>query len=136
VQVGDSRAYLYRQGVLTQLTRDQTIANSLQALHKEMKTDTKFAEMLVQAVGAVEKVDVEVSKASLEPGDCVLICCDGLYKSVDDGSIAEVLGSGGTLIGRGKELIARANSAGGPDNITVVLAELRRRPVSPDQEDG
>jgi serine/threonine protein phosphatase PrpC len=136
VQVGDSRAYLYRQGVLTQLTRDQTIANSLQALHKEMKTDTRFGEMLVQAVGAVEKVDVQVSKAGLEPGDCVLICCDGLYKSVRHGDIAEVLGSASPLISRGKELIARANSAGGPDNITVVLAELQTQPASSNKQDG
>lgn len=129
LQVGDSRAYLYREGVLTQLTRDQTVANSLLAMHQEMKTDTRFNEMLVQAVGSVEQLKAEVSGATLQPGDRLLICCDGLYKAVDDASIAEVLNSGGPLIARGKELIARANAAGGPDNITVVLAEFQGRPA-------
>ncbi len=126
-QVGDSRAYLLRHGDLRQLTRDQTIGNSLLQMHQDLKADSRIAEMLVQAVGAVEKLDVELTSAGLEPGDCVLICCDGLYKVVDPTVIAEVLGSVEPLASRGRELIARANSAGGPDNITVVLAELRKK---------
>ena len=125
VQVGDSRAYLYHDGVLAQLTRDQTIGNSLLAAHQEMKTDARFSEMLVQAVGSVDKLEAEVITASLEPGDRLLICCDGLYKTVDQTSIARVLDSPGPLITKGRDLIARANAAGGPDNITVVLAELQ-----------
>jgi protein phosphatase len=125
-QIGDSRAYLFHQGELTQLTRDQTIGNSLLAMHQDIKTDSRFAEMLVQAVGVADELEVEVTEAAVEPGDCLLICCDGLYKAVDEAVIVEVLQSGGSLITRARELIARANAAGGPDNITVVLAEPRR----------
>jgi serine/threonine protein phosphatase PrpC len=124
-QVGDSRAYLLHQGSLVQLTRDQTIGNSMLAAHQGVKTDSRFAEMLVQAVGAVDKLDVAVTSAGLEPGDSLLICCDGLYKVVEHGAITEVLRSSRTPMEKARELIARANAAGGPDNITVVLSETR-----------
>jgi len=128
-QVGDSRAYLFRHGMMIQLTRDQTVGNSLLALHQAMKTDRRFAEMLVQAVGVVDKLDVELTSRELELGDCLLICCDGLYKMVDAVSIAEVLQSNDSLAARAKELIVRANAAGGLDNVTVVLGELGARMV-------
>ncbi len=127
--VGDSRAYLLRNGELQQLTRDQTIGNSLQQMHQDFKADSRFADMLVQAVGTAERLDVELTTTPLEGGDCLLICCDGLYKVVERAAIAEVVGSAEPLGDRVRELIARANSAGGPDNITVVLAELRKKPI-------
>jgi len=127
--VGDSRAYLLRDGELRQLTRDQTVGNSLQQMHQDFKADSRFADMLVQAVGTAERLDVELTTTPLEGGDCLLICCDGLYKVVEASAIAEVVGSAGPLGDRVRELIVRANSAGGPDNITVVLAELRKKAV-------
>lgn len=123
-QVGDSRAYLFHDGALTQLTRDQTIGNSLLTMHEDVRADGRIAEMLVQAVGAVDKLEVELTQSAVEPGDCLMICCDGLYKTVEASSIAAALRSDAPLIARAKELIGLANAAGGPDNITVVLAEL------------
>ena len=123
-QVGDSRAYLFRQGVLTQLTRDQTIANSLAELNREMPADKRIGEMLVQAIGAVERVDVEIRKAVIEPEDQLLVCSDGLYKMLEPADITAVLRSCGSLLSRANRLIACANAAGGADNITVLLAEV------------
>jgi len=79
-QVGDSRAYLFRHGVLTQLTRDQTIANSLAEVNREIVADQRIREMLVQAIGAVERVEVGVTRAVVEPADQLLVCSDGLSR--------------------------------------------------------
>lgn len=122
--VGDSRAYLFRQGKLTPLTEDQTVGNMLAVEPSAAQVSAQMKEMLTQAVGAQPTVQVAVSHASLEPGDSLMLCCDGLYKIVGEAEIREILNLPVSVQAKAEGLVARANDNGGPDNITVVLAEL------------
>jgi len=122
-QVGDSRAYLLDARGLQQLTQDQTVGNLL-ADQLGGETDSRLLDLLVQALGAQAGVDVALTGRTLEPGDCLLLCSDGLYKVVPDVEIARTLGRTVSLKEKAEALIRRANDNGGPDNITVILAEI------------
>ena len=124
-QVGDSRAYLFREGVLTRLTRDQTLAQSLVdqgQLALEELANSEYAHIVLQAVGMKELPDVVIGRARLADGDLVLICSDGLFGPLGDAAIAEILSRETALEAKVRALVERANAAGGPDNITCVLA--------------
>lgn len=124
-QVGDSRAYLFRQGRLLLLTEDQTVGNLLRASDELVAAGDRVNDILTQAIGAQLSVSVAMSSRALEPYDQFLICCDGLYKAVADEDIARILGDEAPLRARAEALIEQANENGGPDNITVVTAEIR-----------
>ncbi len=124
-QVGDSRAYLFRAGNLILLTQDQTIGNQLRSRGEDFgKVDAQIQEMLVQAVGAQAEVEVIMTAVDLELHDILLLCCDGLYKVVSPKEIVETLELEMGLSEKAALLVTRANEGGGPDNITVILAEL------------
>ncbi|MGH9805342.1 MAG: PP2C family protein-serine/threonine phosphatase [Candidatus Acidiferrales bacterium] len=123
-QVGDSRAYHLRAGNFTQLTRDQTLLNSVGEAEREALVNTPFENMLLQAVGAMERLDVPVETTPLESGDSLLLCSDGLYRVVTPEEMAEVLKLTDTLPAKAKTLIDMANAGGGPDNVTVVLCQI------------
>lgn len=124
-QVGDSRAYLLRGGNLMVLTRDQTIGCQLRSRGEDpSRVDARIQEMLVQAVGAQAKIEVIMTAIDLEPHDLLLLCSDGLYKVVSPAEIVETLELEMGLQERAARLIALANESGGPDNITVILAEI------------
>lgn len=125
-QVGDSRAYLFRENHLTQLTEDQTVGNLLRATDNSRYGD-RVNDILTQAMGAQQNVNVVMSSSAMQAGDTLLICCDGLYKIVSDAEIAAILAWEAPLRDKAERLIAQANQNGGPDNITVVLAEIRPR---------
>ena len=120
-QVGDSRAYLFRGGNLTQLTQDQTVFNTLREEERQALRDTPFENMLLQAVGAMAKLEVVTTDITLRPADLLLICSDGLYKVVSPEELVEILKQESSLRARADALIARGNDNGGPDNITVIL---------------
>jgi len=126
-QVGDSRAYVVRGETLKQLTTDQTVANYMLAMHQQLPSDSRIGEMLVQAVGAQSDVDVVLTGSELESSDIVLVCSDGLYKVVSSAEMLEIILGKGTLRTRAERLVARANEKGGPDNITLILAQVRAR---------
>ena len=130
-QVGDSRAYVLRRETLTQLTTDQTVANYLLAMRQALPTDSRVGEMLVQAVGGQSSVDVVVTSHELENGDVLLLCSDGLYKAVSSSEILEICQGLVSLKTIAERLVARANENGGPDNVTVILAEVRARGALP-----
>ncbi len=124
-QVGDSRCYLFRQGKLAILTQDQTIGNQLRSRGEDAQNvDPQIREMLIQAVGAQAQIEVVMSSTDLEPEDLILICCDGLYKVVSEADIVATMESEIGLQERAQQLVNRANDNGGPDNITVILAEI------------
>jgi protein phosphatase len=124
-QVGDSRAYLFRDGDLILLTQDQTIGAQLRKRGEDpAKVDVQIQEMLIQAVGAQAKIEVIMTAIDLELHDLLLLCCDGLYKVVPPAEIVETLELEMGLQEKAAQLIARANEGGGPDNITVILAEI------------
>lgn len=122
-QVGDSRAYLMNASGLKQLTVDQTVG-SLLAAQFPPDTDSHVLDLLVQAVGAQPKVDVALTEGALENGDRLLLCSDGLYKVVPDIEIGRTLANAASLKKQAEALIRQANENGGPDNISVILAQI------------
>ncbi|HTS58751.1 MAG TPA: protein phosphatase 2C domain-containing protein [Terriglobales bacterium] len=125
-QIGDSRAYLFRAGKLILLTQDQTIGSQLSRQGQSASTvDASLQNLLIQAVGAQEEIKVSMGAVDLEPDDVLLVCCDGLSKVVSPEEIVETLELEIGLEEKAAHLVGRANENGGPDNITVILAEIR-----------
>jgi PPM family protein phosphatase len=123
-QVGDSRAYLLRRERLRLLTLDQTVGNFIdaeQSAHLEMH----IKDMLTQAVGSQAEVEVVLTEIATEPRDILLMCCDGLYKVVSEEEMMPLLLSPESLMNRAKKLVQLALEHGGPDNITVILSQIR-----------
>jgi protein phosphatase len=126
VQVGDSRAYLLRDGRLSALTRDQTLAEDLVdrgTLQPEDVAHFPYRHVLAQALGTEADVRPVVSNVDLKEGDRVLLCSDGLHGPVPEQAIGKILNETRDLAQVIGELIAAALAAGGPDNVTVVVAE-------------
>jgi protein phosphatase len=126
-QVGDSRAYLLRGGRLTQLTRDQTLATLLMEqgqLTKEDLPGFAFNNVILQALGTTPRVDVDLVRVTVRRGDVLLICSDGLSGPVDDELIRKTLEEAASPVAAAESLIALANAAGGPDNVTAIVAWL------------
>ena len=123
--VGDSRAYLLRDGALEQLTTDHTVVAELVRrgrLTPELAAIHPERSILTRAVGLDPRVPVDLpDPLELQPGDQVLLCSDGLTEAVGDGQITELLSAAPDGHAACRSLIDAANDAGGPDNITVVL---------------
>lgn len=127
VHVGDTRCYLLRDGELTRLTRDHTIAQELvdrNALTEEQAEQSRFASMLTNAVGGSHRAVIDLHRLELREGDELLLCSDGLSGMVRDPQIRELLASGGAVRDRAAALVEAAKHAGGDDNITAVLARF------------
>jgi len=126
-QVGDSRGYLLRQGTLVQLTRDQSLVNQLieagQLTEEEAET-FEHNNIILQALGTADTVQVDLTFCELRRGDRLLLCSDGLSGMVRFEDIREALRSMPEPIDACKSLTERANQAGGHDNITVIVAEF------------
>jgi protein phosphatase len=128
-QVGDSRAYLFREQRLELLTRDQTIAARLVdegVLAPSEVINFPFRHVLAQALGTERNVRPVVTDHDLRENDRVLICSDGLHGPVDERTIAAILASVPGPEDAARALIDAALAAGGPDNVTVVVADCGR----------
>jgi serine/threonine protein phosphatase PrpC len=124
--VGDSRIYLLRYGELYRLTTDHTlIAKQIEKglVSEEEELTHPFRNVLLQVLGAVPRIDVEISSLYLKRGDRLLLCTDGLWKVVGHEEIKRVLNDSSHITGIGDQLIDLACRAGGHDNITVIVAE-------------
>lgn len=122
--VGDSRAYSFSDGTLTQVTEDQSWINDIGrrlGLPEETLKVHPMRHVLTMALGVSEHLKVNLYTVPLSENLLVLICSDGLYNVVTDGEVASVLNSGGSLERRTKLLIDTARAHGAPDNVTVVL---------------
>lgn len=122
--VGDSRAYVFRQGRLLSLTTDHSWVSEQVAagfLTQEAARFHPLKNVVTQALGGSSTPRVDISEAVMEPGDLYLLCSDGLNTMLSDEAIAAILGRAASLEEIGRELIVAANRAGGNDNITVVL---------------
>ena len=125
-QIGDSRAYLLRDGRLQPLTRDQTMVDQLLAsgaLQPDQVATCPYRNVLTQAVGTQSTIDPVTSEARLRRGDRILLCSDGLHRPVPAPEIARILGAAANIDSVTRELIQAALAAGGPDNVTVVVAD-------------
>ncbi|MEO5368312.1 MAG: protein phosphatase 2C domain-containing protein [Magnetococcus sp. WYHC-3] len=124
--VGDSRVYRYRNGWMKQLTSDHTV---LQRLLDEGQDPQEARAMvgphlLFQAMGG-DHVVPTVREETVEAGDLFLLCSDGLSDMVDNQQLANTLALCTDLEATARQLVTRANDAGGVDNISVVLAQSR-----------
>jgi protein phosphatase len=129
VHVGDSRAYLWRDGALSQVTEDHAVVAELVrrgSITQEEAETHPHRNVITRALGAEDGVDADVVHVDLEDGDVVLLCSDGLSSYVPEAAIAEVLAGAEGLDAAAKGLVHLANAAGGVDNVTVVLARVAR----------
>jgi serine/threonine protein phosphatase PrpC len=114
--VGDSRAYLIRDGGIVRLTRDHSMAEKGRA----------FAHILTRALGVEPSVEVDLLAAplALQARDILLLCSDGLWGQVDDHELLAIAGAEPDPQEACRRLVNLANQRGGPDNITVVIARV------------
>ncbi len=123
--VGDSRLYVCRAGVCRQLTSDHSLVGDLiknGKLSEEEAQHHPQRHLLHRALGTHATVEIEILEQSLQPGDLVLICSDGLSTLLNRAELAEILGQHSSLRDSADSLVAEANRRGGHDNITVVMA--------------
>lgn len=124
--IGDSRAYLFSRGELTQVTEDHTLVAHLV---KEGEIDIAEAgnhpkrHVITKAIGSQPMVDPDVFPVKIGPGDRLLLCSDGLTTMLDDSEIASVVAVRDPQEAA-SELVSRANAKGGHDNITVVVVDI------------
>jgi serine/threonine protein phosphatase PrpC len=124
--VGDSRAYLFRDGTLRQLTDDHTlVAEQMRAglISPEQARMSLYRHVITRSVGNRPEVHTDLGMFEVEKNDILLLCTDGLTEMVQEDDIARILGSE-TPAASAESLIRRANDNGGVDNITVVMVRI------------
>ena len=125
--VGDSRAYRIRNGSMVQLTEDHSLLNDYIKMKKLTDEEIKnfpHKNVIVRALGMKESVKVDTMLDHPQPGDLYVLCSDGLSGPVTDDEIQQIATGTNDLKEACQKLIERANSNGGPDNITVVIARV------------
>jgi len=127
VQVGDSRAYIIRKNEIRLATKDQSLVQQLvdvgQISEAEAETHM-FRNVILQALGAQSEVTPVTGRIRLRREDTLLLCSDGLSGKLRAEDIQNIVASSPELAKACNELIAEANTRGGEDNITVVLARF------------
>lgn len=124
--VGDSRAYLLRDGHLDVLTNDHSWVHeqiSAGLLTEESARSHPLKNVVTQALGGSTEPQADVFEMGMQERDLVLLCSDGLNSMLSDPEIEAILNRGGKLEDLAKSLVVTANEQGGNDNITVVLLE-------------
>ena len=125
--VGDSRAYLFRDGTLQRLTQDHSLVDELVRrgkLTEEQAAEHPQRSIITRALGPEPDVEVDTWTYPARAGDVVLLCSDGLTSMISEERVREVLVAHTNLNEAADALINEANEAGGRDNITVVLFRL------------
>jgi protein phosphatase len=127
-QVGDSRVYLLRAGVLRQLTKDHSyVQEQVDAgyLTPEQARYHPYSNVITRCVGANEAVEPDLFSGEVQPGDVFLVASDGLTGMVDDRRLQQLLSSNAAPRRVVDALIAEANGRGGLDNITAILVQVQ-----------
>jgi protein phosphatase len=125
--VGDSRAYLFRDGALKRLTQDHSLVDELVRrgkLTEEQAAEHPQRSIITRALGPEPEVEVDTWTYPVRAGDVLLLCSDGLTSMVSEERVAEILASTDNVKTAAQALIDEANAAGGRDNITVVLFRI------------
>jgi protein phosphatase len=130
VHAGDSRCYLSRASSLEQVTRDHTMAQQLvdqKVMSPDQAEKSKWSSVLWNAIGGgKDELSPEVYRGTLEMGDTLVLCSDGLTKHLDDDAISSQLHAHPTSAREAAEaLVRKANERGGTDNVTVVVARFQ-----------
>ena len=122
--VGDSRAYLFRDGELKQLTHDHSLVEELRRqgkLTRDQAAEHPQRSVITRALGPEPEVAVDTMTVRARPGDVFLLCSDGLTTMLADEEIVSILSRSADLDAAARRLVRAANAQGGKDNITVVL---------------
>jgi protein phosphatase len=125
--VGDSRAYMFREGTLRRLTQDHSLVNELVSrgkLTEEQAAEHPQRSIITRALGPEPTVEVDTWTYPVRAGDVLLLCSDGLTSMISEERMTAILSTAQTLDGAANGLIDEANDAGGRDNITIVLFRL------------
>jgi len=133
-QVGDSRAYLVRDGVAIQLTKDQSLTQKLieaGELTEEEAAQSDRRNIILQALGPESAVKVDLTHQPVRRGDVLVLCSDGLSGQVRADEIARTVSETDDLVAACRSLIELANARGGPDNITVIVARFEGSGLRP-----
>jgi PPM family protein phosphatase len=134
--VGDSRGYLLRDGELSQLTKDHTFVQSLideGRITEEESRSHPHRNLILRAVDGVHETDPDLFTIELVAGDRLLLCSDGCSGVLDDGRLADILGTG-TVDYATVELVRAALEAGSSDNVTCVVADVLTEEATEDTD--
>lgn len=136
--VGDSRAYLRRGGDMNPITEDHSLVAELVRsgdLTRDQAAEHPQKNLITRALGADDEVDVDTAILPIEAGDRILLCSDGLSDMVSEAGISEILAEFPDDPERAaRGLLSAALDAGGNDNITVVVVDVKERPAHDERE--
>ena len=136
--VGDSRAYVWRDRKLKQITNDHSLVEELRRqgrLTRDQAAEHPQRSVITRALGPEPKVEVDTMTFHARPGDVILLCSDGLTTMLADEDVAAILSREGDLQRTARRLIRAANDRGGRDNIPVVLFRLEDSDAEPGATD-
>ena len=127
VNVGDSRAYLVREGVIRQVTEDHTYVNEM--LHSGMISEEEAKNrpdknMITRAIGGEEKISPDYFQFEVCPNDIIILCSDGLYGEIADEKLASIITDTRSMHRLANKLVEEANKSGGKDNISVICIKV------------
>jgi PPM family protein phosphatase len=132
--VGDSRAYMIRDGKISQLTRDHSLVNDYLKVMPDMPEDQRSElpkNVITRALGMQDSVEVDLLAHDTRLGDTFVLCSDGLSGMISDNEILQVAGQNGDLVSAARRLTALANEHSGEDNITAVLVRIVENDEAP-----
>jgi serine/threonine protein phosphatase PrpC len=127
VNVGDSRAYLWHKGALTQLTQDHSVTGELiqrGELRQQEAPQHPHYGILTRALGVGSDVEIDSRTLGVEDGDRIVVCTDGLFNELSGKEIASAMARGGDMTAIVDNLVDTAVTHGGRDNVSVVVAEV------------
>lgn len=127
VNVGDSRAYICRDGRISQITEDHTYVNELVKGGSITKAQAEFhpqKNMITRALGGEEKILPDFYRLETVKNDIIILCTDGLYGELPAEEICSMAAASNSMSALSKELVRRANRNGGNDNITVICLKI------------
>ena len=125
--VGDSRAYLIRDGQLHQVSKDHSLVAKMVErgkLTKEQARTHTHSNILLRTVGTERDVEIDIFRVDVERGDRLLMCSDGLWGEVEDRDIESILNTYGDPRIASRELVRAAHQGGGKDNVTLAIVEI------------
>ncbi len=125
--VGDSRAYLVREGRIYQVSEDHSLVNEqlkAGAISADEAKHSRFKNIITRSVGFEREVQVDLTAVELAAADVLVVCCDGLTNLVEDAEILRTVQES-PLAAAPARLVALANARGGDDNLTVIVIRTR-----------
>jgi protein phosphatase len=138
--IGDSRAYLLRDGSLRQLTKDHSLAadQSLAPALRRVAKRPGAGRILTRSLGGRSEFGPDISDAiALQPGDVLLLCSDGLYNVLSERDLTEALwDSRSSVDDLARRLVALANERGAPDNVSAIVARANSRPMATERPEA